>query len=58
MLQDRFKDFAKDTKAVGEERVARVNEICDQLIDGGHGEAATIAQWKVCRPQTIKLLAD
>ena len=47
MLLDRFKDFAKDTKTIGEERVARANDICDQLIDSGHSDAATIAQWKV-----------
>lgn len=47
MLVDRFRDFAKDTKTIGEERVARANDICDQLIDSGHSDAATIAEWKV-----------
>lgn len=46
MLLDRFKEFARDTKAIGEERVARANDICDQLIDSGHSDAPTIAQWK------------
>ncbi|XP_067941733.1 spectrin beta chain-like isoform X2 [Watersipora subatra] len=46
MLLERFKDFAKDTKTIGEERVARANDICDQLIDSGHSDAATIAEWK------------
>jgi len=31
MLRDRFKEFARDTENIGQERVAAVNEICDQL---------------------------
>ena len=46
MLRDRFKEFARDTEAVGQERVAAVNETCDQLIHAGHTDAATIAEWK------------
>lgn len=57
MLLDRFKDFAKDTKTIGEERVARANDICDQLIDSGHSDAATIAEWKV-RPRASYLLLN
>ncbi len=46
MLRDRFKDFARDTETIGQERVAAVNEICDQLIQAGHTDAAVIAEWK------------
>nr|XP_027207980.1 spectrin beta chain-like isoform X4 [Penaeus vannamei] len=46
MLRDRFKEFARDTEAIGTERVAAVNEIADQLISAGHSDAATIAEWK------------
>jgi len=31
---------------IGQERVAAVNDICDQLIAAGHSDAATIAEWK------------
>merc|ERR1712088_1130327 len=46
LLVDRFKEFARDTDAIGSERVAAVNEIADSLISVGHTDAATIAQWK------------
>merc|ERR1719392_33395 len=46
LLIERFREFAKDTDAIGSERVAAVNEIADSLISVGHTDAATIAQWK------------
>jgi len=46
MLRDRFKEFARDTESIGQERVAVVNEVCDRLISGGHSDAAVIAEWK------------
>jgi spectrin beta len=46
MLRDRFREFAQETESIGQERVAAVNEICDQLIQAGHSDAATIAEWK------------
>ncbi|KAB7501026.1 Spectrin beta chain [Armadillidium nasatum] len=46
MLRERFKEFARDTENIGNERVAAVNEIADQLISAGHSDAATIAEWK------------
>ncbi|CAH1792317.1 unnamed protein product [Owenia fusiformis] len=46
MLRDRFREFARDTQNIGEERVAQANEICDQLIQSGHSDSATIAEWK------------
>merc|ERR1719429_381377 len=46
LLIERFREFAKDTDAIGNERVAAVNAIADSLISVGHTDAATIAQWK------------
>lgn len=46
MLRDRFKEFARDTEAIGSERVAASNESADILISSGHSDAATIAEWK------------
>merc|ERR1712223_1462573 len=46
LLWERFREFARDTEAIGNERVQAVNEIADSLISSGHTDAATIAQWK------------
>ena len=46
MLQERFQQFARDTEAVGSERVAQANTACDDLIRIGHSDAPTIALWK------------
>ncbi|XP_063228722.1 spectrin beta chain isoform X7 [Bacillus rossius redtenbacheri] len=46
LLWERFKEFARDTEAIGSERVAAVNSIADQLIGAGHSDSATIAEWK------------
>ncbi|XP_076171630.1 spectrin beta chain isoform X4 [Ptiloglossa arizonensis] len=46
LLWERFKEFARDTEAIGSERVAAVNGIADSLIATGHSDAATIAEWK------------
>uniref|UniRef100_A0A8C5NUH9 Spectrin beta chain n=1 Tax=Jaculus jaculus TaxID=51337 RepID=A0A8C5NUH9_JACJA len=46
MLRDKFRDFARETGAIGQERVDNVNTIIERLIDAGHSEAATIAEWK------------
>ncbi|CAL8390819.1 unnamed protein product, partial [Arctogadus glacialis] len=46
MLQERFREFARDTGTIGQERVDAVNRQADQLINGGHGDAATVAEWK------------
>ncbi|NP_001171782.1 beta spectrin-like [Saccoglossus kowalevskii] len=46
MLQDRFREFARDTHHIGQERVANVNDIADALIEAGHTDAAIIAEWK------------
>uniref|UniRef100_A0A7E4USX4 Spectrin beta chain n=1 Tax=Panagrellus redivivus TaxID=6233 RepID=A0A7E4USX4_PANRE len=46
MLQEHFAQFARDTEAVGSERVANANGDCDNLIRNGHTDAPTIALWK------------
>jgi spectrin beta len=46
MLWERFKEFARETESVGNERVALVNEMADGLIASKHSDAATIAEWK------------
>ncbi|CAJ0955136.1 unnamed protein product [Ranitomeya imitator] len=46
ILRDKFRDFAKETGATGQERIDNVNILIEELIDAGHTEAATIAEWK------------
>nr|XP_020441853.1 spectrin beta chain, non-erythrocytic 1 isoform X3 [Monopterus albus] len=46
MLQERFREFARDTGNIGQERVDTVNRLADELINAGHTDAATIAEWK------------
>ncbi|KAG8443698.1 hypothetical protein GDO86_009029 [Hymenochirus boettgeri] len=46
MLQERFREFARDTGLIGQERVDTVNHMADDLINSGHSDAATIAEWK------------
>ncbi|XP_076835341.1 spectrin beta chain, erythrocytic isoform X2 [Brachyhypopomus gauderio] len=46
ILRDKFREFARDTGNVGQERVDAVNRIIDELIEAGHSEAATMAEWK------------
>ena len=46
MLMQKFEDFKQDTTNIGNERLAKTNEVCDQLIGTGHSDAATIAQHK------------
>ncbi|KAG8449507.1 hypothetical protein GDO86_016232 [Hymenochirus boettgeri] len=46
VLRDKFRDFAKETGAVGQERIDNVNILIEELIDAGHSEAAMIAEWK------------
>ncbi|NXW55501.1 SPTB1 protein, partial [Eurystomus gularis] len=46
LLRDRFREFARETGSVGQERVDRVNLTIEDLIDAGHTEAATMAEWK------------
>ncbi|XP_042201475.1 spectrin beta chain, non-erythrocytic 1-like isoform X2 [Callorhinchus milii] len=46
MLRDKFREFARDTSSIGQERVDGVNGMADELIDSGHSENATVAEWK------------
>uniref|UniRef100_A0A8C1KL29 Spectrin beta chain n=1 Tax=Cyprinus carpio TaxID=7962 RepID=A0A8C1KL29_CYPCA len=46
ILQDKFREFARETGTVGQERVDTVNRIIDEMIETGHSEAATLAEWK------------
>uniref|UniRef100_A0A5S6QYZ5 Spectrin beta chain n=1 Tax=Trichuris muris TaxID=70415 RepID=A0A5S6QYZ5_TRIMR len=46
MLQERFHQFAKDTEAIGTERVAAANDQCDELMSMHHPDAPTVALWK------------
>ena len=46
MLIEKFEEFKQDTTNIGNERLAKTNEVCDQLIGTGHSDAATIAQHK------------
>jgi hypothetical protein len=46
MLIQKFEDFKQDTTNIGNERLAKTNEVCDQLIGTGHSDAAIIAQHK------------
>ncbi|NXT67005.1 SPTB1 protein, partial [Chaetops frenatus] len=46
LLREKFREFARETGSVGQERVDRVNLTIEDLIDAGHIEAATIAEWK------------
>ncbi|KAM9270917.1 LOW QUALITY PROTEIN: spectrin beta chain, non-erythrocytic 4 [Cariama cristata] len=46
LLQEKFLEFASETGNVGQERIAAVNQMVDELIDYGHADAATIAEWK------------
>ncbi|XP_044127374.1 LOW QUALITY PROTEIN: spectrin beta chain, erythrocytic-like [Bufo gargarizans] len=46
ILRDKFRDFAKETGAIGQERIDNVNILIEEMIDAGHSEAVTIAEWK------------
>ncbi|XP_063058796.1 spectrin family protein [Engraulis encrasicolus] len=46
MLRDKFREFARDTSTIGQERVDAVNGQADELIESGHPENASVAEWK------------
>uniref|UniRef100_A0A673CRK1 Spectrin beta chain n=1 Tax=Sphaeramia orbicularis TaxID=375764 RepID=A0A673CRK1_9TELE len=46
LLRDKFREFARETGMAGQERVDVVNQTIDELIESGHSEAATMAEWK------------
>lgn len=46
MLRDKFREFARDTSTIGQEHVDGVNGLADDLIESGHPENASVAEWK------------
>nr|XP_057942146.1 spectrin family protein isoform X2 [Doryrhamphus excisus] len=46
MLRDKFREIARDTSTIGQERVDAVNGLADDLIESGHPENASVAEWK------------
>ncbi|XP_068106871.1 spectrin beta chain, non-erythrocytic 4 isoform X3 [Hyperolius riggenbachi] len=46
LLQEKFTEFVSETGNIGQERISAVNQMVDELIDYGHSDAATIAEWK------------
>ncbi|XP_046711712.1 spectrin beta chain, erythrocytic isoform X1 [Silurus meridionalis] len=46
ILRDKFREFARETGTVGQERVDTVNHTIDELIEAGHSESSTLAEWK------------
>uniref|UniRef100_A0A3B4ABG3 Spectrin beta chain n=1 Tax=Periophthalmus magnuspinnatus TaxID=409849 RepID=A0A3B4ABG3_9GOBI len=46
LLRDKFREFAHETGMEGQGRVDFVNQTIDELIEGGHSEAAAMAEWK------------
>lgn len=46
MLRDKFREFSRDTSSIGQERVDGVNALADDLIQSGHPENASVAEWK------------
>nr|XP_033954192.1 LOW QUALITY PROTEIN: spectrin beta chain, non-erythrocytic 4 [Pseudochaenichthys georgianus] len=46
VLQERFTKFATETNSIGQQRMEHVNKMVNEMIDCGHSDAATIAEWK------------
>ncbi|XP_070620878.1 spectrin beta chain, non-erythrocytic 4 isoform X2 [Erythrolamprus reginae] len=46
LLQEKFTEFASETGTMGNERILAINQMVDELIEYGHVDAATIAEWK------------
>uniref|UniRef100_A0AAY5L1K5 PH domain-containing protein n=1 Tax=Esox lucius TaxID=8010 RepID=A0AAY5L1K5_ESOLU len=46
MLQDKFTKFCSETNSIGQQRMEQVNKMVNEMIDCGHTDAATIAEWK------------
>ncbi|XP_072532290.1 spectrin beta chain, non-erythrocytic 4 isoform X2 [Salminus brasiliensis] len=45
-LQDMFTKFRAETSSVGQRQMDSVNKMVNEMIDCGHTDAATIAEWK------------
>ncbi|KAG7224675.1 hypothetical protein INR49_011428 [Caranx melampygus] len=46
VLEERFTKFASETNNIGQQRMEQVNKMVNEMIDCGHSDAATIAEWK------------
>ncbi|CAL1573986.1 unnamed protein product [Knipowitschia caucasica] len=46
VLQEKFTKFATETNSTGQHRLDQVNKMVNEMIDCGHSDAATIAEWK------------
>ncbi|XP_068187777.1 spectrin beta chain, non-erythrocytic 4 [Antennarius striatus] len=46
VLQEKFTKFATETNSIGQQRMEQVNKMVNEMIDCGHSDAATIAEWK------------
>uniref|UniRef100_A0A672FUM6 PH domain-containing protein n=1 Tax=Salarias fasciatus TaxID=181472 RepID=A0A672FUM6_SALFA len=46
VLQEKFTKFASETNSMGMQRMEQVNKMVNEMIDCGHSDAATIAEWK------------
>lgn len=46
MLQDRFREFARETYNVGTQKVSNVNKMCEAHIDEGHSDSNVISDWR------------
>ncbi|KAM7374861.1 hypothetical protein PAMP_007495 [Pampus punctatissimus] len=46
VLQEIFTKFASETNNIGQQRMEQVNKMVNEMIDCGHSDAATIAEWK------------
>uniref|UniRef100_A0AAR2K2E4 PH domain-containing protein n=1 Tax=Pygocentrus nattereri TaxID=42514 RepID=A0AAR2K2E4_PYGNA len=45
-LQEKFTAFRAETSSVGQRQMDSVNKMVNEMIDCGHVDAATIAEWK------------
>ncbi|KAB5522745.1 hypothetical protein PHYPO_G00162970 [Pangasianodon hypophthalmus] len=45
-LQERFTEFRAETSTAGQRQMDSVNKMVNEMIDCGHADAATIAEWK------------
>lgn len=46
VLQERFTKFRAETNTTGQKQMDSVNKMVNEMIDCGHADAATIAEWK------------
>ncbi|TSR75235.1 Spectrin beta chain, non-erythrocytic 4 [Bagarius yarrelli] len=46
VLQERFTEFRAETSTIGQRQMDSVNKMVNEMIDCGHADAATIAEWK------------